>query len=543
MADWPSITDDDGSGLTGTIFNKAFFDLIKAFIQAGSHQSGLDADKPATCSPGDTYHATDTEKLYVCFVANTWSELGGAAPPEQVRLPEPEAGDFATPTVHDKSSEIAAPSPILGAEGAMNDRPFGTSYMGTGIHRVGQRITLNGDDLKKVSFLLSKVSSPTGTVYARIRRVSDDSIIETSSTTYVANDLPTEKAWKDFAFTCAPNEEVHVAVEYYDGTDTDYIILWYDNADTIPGAFEYCSVYNGETPHWYTTSGSDCSIRIYFLGFEATNTVDEDINTFWQPDGFILNQTEGDYTYHLAGEEWYQRSGQRITLTGQNLSYVRFYLKKVGSPSGNVYCRIRRTSDDGIIETSATVYTANELSTEYEWKEFALSSSPDEEVYICVEPSGGDYDNYIDAYLATSDVCDGCHVYYTTGAGYTVNSGFDTTIILAFSDVSPWISWDIGSLKFVGGCRIYWGSEVAYRPTEYKLYVSVNGTDWTEVIHETEAAPASAWKTYQWYVRYARYFKLVVITLGASGTKVYEVDGYSLSQEDTTQHHGHGGLS
>lgn len=77
MANWPSITDDEGPSQPGTIFDKAFFDLIKAYIRAGSHQSGLAANKPETCSPGDVYHATDTEAYYACFVANTWIEVGG----------------------------------------------------------------------------------------------------------------------------------------------------------------------------------------------------------------------------------------------------------------------------------------------------------------------------------------------------------------------------------------------------------------------------------------------------------------------------------
>lgn len=33
---------------------------------------GLDAAKPATCSPGQVYIATDTNKVYICYVANTW---------------------------------------------------------------------------------------------------------------------------------------------------------------------------------------------------------------------------------------------------------------------------------------------------------------------------------------------------------------------------------------------------------------------------------------------------------------------------------------
>lgn len=34
---------------------------------------GLDADKSASPDVGDAYVATDTNKFYLCFVANNWS--------------------------------------------------------------------------------------------------------------------------------------------------------------------------------------------------------------------------------------------------------------------------------------------------------------------------------------------------------------------------------------------------------------------------------------------------------------------------------------
>jgi len=384
MADWPSITDDDNTGLTGTVFNLAFFDLIKTFIQAGSHQSGLDANKPAECSPGDVYHATDTEMYYVCFVANIWSGVGGAAEPEQVRLPAPEAGDWATP---------------------------------------------------------SAVSASSGS----------------------AN---------------------------------------------------------------------------------------------------ILNQTTQD-SYDALCSAYCQRAGHKITLTGRPLEYVRFYLMKTASPTGTLSVTVRRVSDNGIIETSATTLDVSTLGGAYEWKEFALTCAPNEAVRICAEYDGGDGSNYVNIGRSTTDLCDGMRCTYYDSA-WDDEPADDRTIILQATDpianlkdddtatwwvpdpeneAGAWFKADLGSLKYIGGCRIYWGSEVAYRPTEYKIYTSPDDSTWTEVIHETEAAPASAWKEYNWYVQKARYIKMVVTTHGASGTKVYEVDEYSSDQDGVIVTHGHGGLS
>ncbi|MBA7665194.1 hypothetical protein ES703_73263 [subsurface metagenome] len=224
---------------------------------------------------------------------------------------------------------------------------------------------------------------------------------------------------------------------------------------------------------------------------------------------------------------------------------------------------MRKINDD-IIETSSTTLDVSTLTETPEWKDFVFTCAPNEEIRISLEYSGGDGNNFIRAWCSTSDVITGeCSTYYegewqdrpTEDASikiyfpsFPATNTVDENTATAWSpdpinEVGAWISWDAGSLKFIGGCRIYWGSEAAYRPTEYKLYVSANGTDWTEVIHETEAAPASAWKTYQWYVQKAQYIKMIVTTHGASGTKVYEVDEYSTDSDGVIVSHGHGGLS
>ena len=71
MADWPTITDDDQTGLTGTLFDKAFFDLIKAYID----------DKKIVFSfaiPIDTPESTGVDKGVFHFapgVAGTIEEV------------------------------------------------------------------------------------------------------------------------------------------------------------------------------------------------------------------------------------------------------------------------------------------------------------------------------------------------------------------------------------------------------------------------------------------------------------------------------------
>ncbi|MBA7676594.1 hypothetical protein ES703_84838 [subsurface metagenome] len=245
------------------------------------------------------------------------------------------------------------------------------------------------------------------------------------------------------------------------------------------------------------------------------------------------------------------RAGQKITLTGETLQQVSFWVDKVGYPTGTAYARIRKVSDDSIIETSSTTLDVSTLTTSPTWKDFLFTCAPNEEVRISLEFSGGGGSDYIRIYgLYYEDVISGYFTRYTVGP-WTDMTDVDTTIKIQFpgylaantidddsatfwlpyppNEAGAWISWDMGSVKYSKGCKIYWGSEAAYRPSEYKIWVSENGTDWTEVIHETDAPPASAWKTYSWDVQQIRYFKLSITTHGASGTKVYETDEYSIS--------------
>lgn len=46
-------------------------------VEAHSLKSGLDANKDASPNVGDVYVATDTSKLYVCFVVGAWTNIVG----------------------------------------------------------------------------------------------------------------------------------------------------------------------------------------------------------------------------------------------------------------------------------------------------------------------------------------------------------------------------------------------------------------------------------------------------------------------------------
>ncbi|MFQ5712065.1 MAG: hypothetical protein ACE5GD_09850 [Candidatus Geothermarchaeales archaeon] len=98
------------------------------------------------------------------------------------------------------------------------------------------------------------------------------------------------------------------------------------------------------------------------------------------------------------------------------------------------------------------------------------------------------------------------------------------------NEAGAWIKWDIGSVKGLGGCRVYFGADAAYRPTALKIEISTDDITYTEKV-TVSSDPGSGWDEYT-FTGSARYIRLTVTTHGSSGTKIYEFDhyekGYSL---------------
>lgn len=255
------------------------------------------------------------------------------------------------------------------------------------------------------------------------------------------------------------------------------------------------------------------------------------------------------------------RAAQKITLTGLTLESVSFYLKKYGNPTGTATAVIRKASDSSIIETSATTLDVSTLTTSHAWKEFPFTCAPDEEVYICIEYAGGNVDNQVLVGNYNVDVIDGVWYLYHT-ASYWTPDATDGTIKINFSEgtgdnlvdentgtnwvpipaneAGAWASFDIGSLKFIQGIRIYFGADADYRPAAYHIQISKDDSNWVTVATITETPGASAWKEIMGFFKWARYVKIVIDTHGASGTKIYEVDCYSVDIYTALEEHGHG---
>jgi len=135
----------------------------------------------------------------------------------------------------------------------------------------------------------------------------------------------------------------------------------------------------------------------------------------------------------------YSRVGQKITISNRRVQSVGLYLKKYSNPTGDVYYRIRRTSDDSTI-AEIRVCDASEVSSSGELYEVSFSSPVhiDEEVYVVAEYSGGDISNYLmvgrtnsSASGGSGDVVTGLFVTYDTS--WFENSSVDASYIIRYS--------------------------------------------------------------------------------------------------------------
>ena len=182
-----------------------------------------------------------------------------------------------------------------------------TPLQSTNNLRIAQKITLNGT-IAKISFYIDKELSPTGSISSCIRKVSDGSVIATSSTTYEAGTFTV--GWCDFVYAnVAVNEDVYLTVEFSGGDLSNYIRVW-GTADVISGnKAVYVSSWANEL--------YDFSIKIYTTG----NTTDVFNGSFaagnWTFKGALYNSTKYDHAVKIAA-----RLSRSTDPTGANATII-----------------------------------------------------------------------------------------------------------------------------------------------------------------------------------------------------------------------------
>jgi len=138
----------------------------------------------------------------------------------------------------------------------------------------------------------------------------------------------------------------------------------------------------------------------------------------------IEEQTQHNYEYDLRSGAII-RLGQRLTISNRQVTKLGFWLWKYGAPPGNVYCTIRKVSDDSVIVNEVLI-AANSLTGSPVYREHTFSSPPlvDEEVRILVEYNQGNVSNSIFARFQLTDVkADEYETHYD--GSYTDNTPYD----------------------------------------------------------------------------------------------------------------------
>jgi len=117
--------------------------------------------------------------------------------------------------------------------------------------------------------------------------------------------------------------------------------------------------------------------------------------------------SEGTYSnpvgYHATLH--FHRSSQKLTISNRVVSRLGFFLRKVGTPPGNVTFAIYATDDEEVLATKL-LGTADSLSTAFAYYEVIFNSpvTINEEVRIAVVDTESDNTNYIRAAYNDGDV-------------------------------------------------------------------------------------------------------------------------------------------
>jgi hypothetical protein len=132
-----------------------------------------------------------------------------------------------------------------------------SSYMS----RMGQRVNGFCGTIDYVKFFLKKYGTLNGTMYARVRKVSDDSIIGTLGSMN-ANDVGTTSAWYTFGddVVVSTPTDIRITCEYIGGSGGNYIYYWCKLSDVCLGCESH---YPQPGTGWVDDASYDSTIIVY----------------------------------------------------------------------------------------------------------------------------------------------------------------------------------------------------------------------------------------------------------------------------------------
>lgn len=137
-------------------------------------------------------------------------------------------------------------------------------------NRIAQRKTISNRKVARLAFLLSKLGSPTGNITFTVRKVSDDSVLQ-SVVLGDAGALTTVATWYDKWFSSPPiiNEEIRLCTEHI-GASGNRVDAWFQTTDVK--ASEYLSRWPPAGP-WGNTTTQDYTYNLLLHNPTVTTTI------------------------------------------------------------------------------------------------------------------------------------------------------------------------------------------------------------------------------------------------------------------------------
>lgn len=265
------------------------------------------------------------------------------------------------------------------------------------------------------------------------------------------------------------------------------------------------------------------------------------------------------------------RIAQRITdTTKRNLGIISvgIALRKLGTPTGILTCKIRKTSDDSIVATANNTLDVSTLSTAFADIIFNFNRQqlPNEDFRICFEYSGGNSTNYIQVgevgsnaayaggvrsrYVAAwadsassgtlAEDLDGFMTLTDPFQPYDAKDGNTATFWKSNNELNPYYIIDTGALKLISGIRIYWNA--SGRPTGFDIDYSEDGVTYYPTSRQNvPQGTAGQYNEYAFNTVYARYIRVQANETIAM--EIAEIQYFERTSDRILARHGHGSVS
>lgn len=306
--------------------------------------------------------------------------------------------------------------------------------------------------------------------------------------------------------TALPTGSANKVVQYgkfllVDSLSAPTTATWYVQTSATlssPNFVEIPSVTGGdELPYFplsttigdYTTPSS-ATATSSVSSYDSATVVDNAGTT----DGIALRSTND-----IRGAELITDSSKR----NKAIKDVKVILKKLNSPTGNISCVIRKSSDNSVVGTLSGVVAAGSVTTSYVQYTFTHSGNPvitpNENFYISIEFSGGNATNYILIQTNSSDVyangtmwrwtsswvsvSGDMRMEYTTGEEHPVGHVYDTSTSTRWQSnagANQAIYVDMGSDVNMVALAIYGNANITETTVKIRANTAAEGTTFTD---------------------------------------------------------------